>query len=201
MVAPIGSISMCKHRASERASEQEREEYPAIKPAECFSPRPQPQLWHVCSRRPPSLFYARVHIQVFSPFTRTHRQEHAPLRSIVHASLKASLTGLFCLWVYYSWDVSLFCQKAISAGGFRSKDVPRPGDVSSILFSHPSNTVSPLAFYLPHSSHCALPAHPLSLRCSVLFPASQLLLLSEPSSLRETLVHGRPHLPSALPFN
>lgn len=145
-----------------------------------------------------------MHIQLFfflSPHMNTEtrtcsvrKHRSGFFESIPHWSVpSSSLLQLRCF---------LFLSKSISAGEFRSKDILRPGDVSAILFSHPSNTVSPLAFYLPHSSHSALPRTPPSPSgVRVLFPASQLLLLPEPSSLRETLVHGRPHLPSALPFN
>lgn len=94
MVAPIGSISVCKHRASGENG--------------VYTHKTRRIFYHTHPRPQPSLFYAPMHMQ---GFLHTHRWVHAPLESTVQASLRASLTGLHRLWVYYSWDVSFFVKK------------------------------------------------------------------------------------------
>lgn len=105
--------------------------------------------------------------------------------------------SVFCFRVYNSWDVSFFVKMHLCRW-IQIWRHPHPGDVSCVHFSHPSNTISPVAFYLSPTN--PRPTAPRSLRRALVLSGSQLLLLWA------QLVKGNTgawssHPPSALAFN
>lgn len=179
-------------------------EYTPIKRAEYFIIcTPAPSIYTDITSMPPlssplfSLIYAHMHMHVFF-FTCSHKQDHAPPESTFQASLRAdwsvpflSLLQLRCF---------LFCQNAALQVDSDLKTSSPWGCLQHSLLSSFKHNLSRCLLSVPPPPTVLSPT-PRSLQCLVLFPASQLLLLPEPSSLRETLVHGPPHLPSTLPFN
>lgn len=134
-------------------------EFAHIKPADFSHPPPaSAQKKSPTSLPLVSLFpLSFMHIRAFV----CHHHIHAPSESIFKA-LRPCVTGPLCFWVYYCWDVS-FLVKTHRCRWIQIWRRPRPGDVFSILFSHSSNTISLVAFYLPflllppYAPQCLLP--------------------------------------------
>lgn len=143
MGAPTGSISVCKHWAREENGicTHKTSWFHRIAP----SPSLRAQKKSPTSLPLVSLFpLSFMHIRAFV----CHQHIHAPSESTFKASLRHYVTGLLRFWVYYCWDVS-FLVKTHRCRWIQIWRRPRPGDVFNILFSHSSNTISLVAFYLP----------------------------------------------------
>lgn len=193
-------------------------EYTPIKPDEYFIiqiPTPSPPEWRrqrASFMFPPfSLLFFHTCIYVFLFFVVVlfrlffcmHRQERSTLKSLVQVPLRASVTGLFRLLLLRCF---LFCQNAsLQVNSDLKTSSPWGRLQHSLLSSFKHNLFHSLLsgpIPPPPPPTLLFPAPPPA-PSSVWFCSlpARLLLLPEPSSLRETLVHGPPHLPSALPFN
>lgn len=130
----------------------------------------------------------------------THRQERLPLKSLVQVPLRASVTGLFRLLLLRCF---LFCQNAsLQVNSDLKTSSPWGRLQHSLLSSFKHNLFhSLLSGPSPPPPTLLFPAPPAPSSVWFCSLPARLLLLPEPSSLRETLVHGPPRLPSALPFN
>lgn len=181
-------------------------EFAHIKPADCTRSHPPPASHTKKSSTSlplVSLFpLPFMHIRAFV----CRQRVHAASESIFKASLRPCVTGPLRFWVYYCWDVS-FLVKTHRCRWIQIWRHPRPGDVFSILFSHSSNTISLVAFYLPFlllppyaPQRLLPPVFPFFFSFFSTLPACSCSCLRA-SLLKGTLVHGLPHLPPALSFN